>query len=86
LGGMEETIMGTPLETAGVVVFVLLMLFIIYNSNICPKCKRRWATKKTGERKGAYGIVQTPGFFEGEEEVKCKYCGDRHWRHVGPKT
>jgi len=54
----------------------------------CLKCNRRWAMKTTGAKRG-----ERQGFFkpfdphlgdegvvgELEYEVKCKYCGDRHW-------
>ena len=62
-----------PWETvAGVVVVVVVCVVCYYIRNTCPKCKRRGALKKTGKPATLFN-------FE-KEEVKCKYCGDRHWR------
>ena len=58
----------------------------------CRKCNRRRALRTTGTKRG-----ESQGFFkpfdphlgdegvvgELEYEVKCKYCGDRHW--IGAK-
>ena len=58
---------------AGVVVVLLVVSVVyLYFDNTCPKCKRRGALKKTGKPATLFN-------FE-KEEVKCKYCGDRHWR------
>tara|TARA_Y100000588_G_scaffold166689_1_gene180605 strand:+ start:3005 stop:3250 length:246 start_codon:yes stop_codon:yes gene_type:complete len=64
-------------------VFIFLILFssLLYTIYFrkCPKCKRRWAMKKTGEIKG------NTGFFANEDyevEYKCKHCGHRRWNTV----
>ena len=43
LQGMETILLGAVGIT---------LLIVIFTANTCPKCKQRWATKKTGERKG----------------------------------
>ena len=68
----------TAMKTIFGVAIGLSMLYATYTANTCPKCKQRWATKETGERKGRGVWI----FFEGEVEWKCKYCGDRHWTEV----
>ena len=64
--------------TIGGLALFSIFLYSFIRSNICPKCKQRWAIKHTGERKGRGVWI----FFEGEVELKCKYCGDRHWKEV----
>ena len=65
--------------TIGGLALFSIFLYSFIRSNICPKCKQRWAIKHTGERKGRGVWI----FFEGEVELKCKYCGDRHWWEIG---
>ena len=82
------------LGVAVAVVLVGLFLVALHVKNTCPKCKRRGALKKTGKRRWHSSRDSTPmrekvfGIwvtYEDEEEVKCKYCGYRHWREM-PKT
>ena len=68
----------TAKVTIGCLAVFSIFLYSFICSNICPKCKQRWAIKHTGERKGRGVWI----FFEGEVELKCKYCGDRHWKEV----
>ena len=77
---------------AGVVVVILLVSVVYrYFDNTCPKCKRWWALKTTGAKKRPItgegfwreqGLVASPGY----EKVKCKYCGDLHWREKYEST
>ena len=74
-----------------VVVFFSWWSFHIYKKYTCPKCKRWWALKTTGAKKRPItgegfwreqGLVASPGY----EKVKCKYCGDLHWREKYEST
>jgi hypothetical protein len=77
---------------AGVVVVLFSLFgFRIYKKYTCPKCKRWWALKTTGAWKKPItgegfwreqGLVASPGY----EKVKCKYCGDLHWREKYEST
>jgi hypothetical protein len=90
VGDVPDELSGWPALSnqkiyVGLLVFVVLFSWFIFHTwkrHACPKCKRWVALETTEEVKegtwtGRYlGSSYTPG----DEEVKCKYCGDRHWR------
>ncbi len=55
-----------------VVVFVAVCVFFW---NRCPKCKARWATRKTGQRRDE-------DLFSFEAEYRCGICGHMEWRRI----